>query len=117
MTGVTPTGPGQSGQAPEHASRLGHAATVPNADLLSLSAWPERRPSRTESERAEIAERFASHLPKPEVIHITGERDINAMRAAFIRRFDEQLPRTETLFAVAAIGYRMALRDAQKGPS
>lgn len=27
------------------------------------------------------------------------------------KRFDEQLPRTETLFAVASIGYRIALRD------
>jgi hypothetical protein len=33
------------------------------------------------------------------------------MRGAFIRRFDEDLPRTETLMAVARIGYRMALRD------
>jgi hypothetical protein len=33
------------------------------------------------------------------------------MRAAFIGRFDEDMPRTETLMAVAHIGYRMALRD------
>lgn len=36
------------------------------------------------------------------------------MRAAFIRRFDEDLPRTETLMAVAHIGYRMALRDLDR---
>lgn len=83
----------------------------------ALSAWSERRPSRTESERAQIAARFASHLPKPaDTVHVSNE-DLDAMKAAFIRRFDEDLPRTETLMAVAHIGYRMALRDlAAKDP-
>lgn len=84
-----------------------------------LSAWAENRPARTESERSEIADRYAAHLPE----RSEGDRskghlsdaDIDAMKAAFIRRFDEDLPRTETLFAVAAIGYRMALRDAGNG--
>jgi hypothetical protein len=31
ILGVSPSGPGQSGQAPEPASRLGHSETVPNA--------------------------------------------------------------------------------------
>jgi hypothetical protein len=79
----------------------------------SLSAWPERRPSRTESERAAIAEAAASHLPRPPVGVSVSDADLDAMRAAFIRRFDEELPRTETLMAVAHIGYRMALRDAE----
>ncbi len=37
------------------------------------------------------------------------------MRAAFRKRFNEDVPRTETLFAVAAIGYRAALRDMMAG--
>jgi hypothetical protein len=82
-----------------------------DGDLESISAWPERRPPRTEGERSAIANRFASHLPKKTRAGVIGEEDILAMRAAFIRRFDEQLPRTETLMAVAHIGYRMALRD------
>jgi hypothetical protein len=87
---------------------------IPNADrrdLEAISAWPERRPPRTEEERGAIADRFAAHLPKKPNPGVIGEEDILAMRAAFIRRFDEQLPRTETLMAVAHIGYRMALRD------
>jgi hypothetical protein len=79
--------------------------------MHQLSAWAERRPERTERERAEIADRQASHLPPPEQIVRVSDADIDAMRAAFIRRFDEDLPRTETLMAVANIGYRMALRD------
>lgn len=79
--------------------------------MSTLSAWAERRPERTESERIRIAEACAGHLPKPAgTVHVSSE-DLNAMRAAFIRRFDEDLPRTETLMAVAHIGYRMALRD------
>lgn len=77
----------------------------------SLSAWPERRPARTENERTRIAEAYASHLPKPTGVGRVSDEDLDAMRAAFIRRFDEELPRTETLMAVARIGYRMALRD------
>jgi hypothetical protein len=38
-----------------------------------------------------------------------------AIKAAHIRRFDEDLPRTETLMAVAMIGYRIALRDGEAG--
>ena len=84
------------------------------SDLQSISAWPERRPPRTEGERAAIANRFAEHLPQIGYARTISDDDLNAMRAAFIRRFDEQLPRTETLMAVAAIGYRMALRDRQE---
>lgn len=76
-----------------------------------LSAWSERRPQRTESQRAEIAKQYSSHLPEMRAGGVWSDADLNAMRAAFIRRFDEDLPRTETLMAVAAIGYRLALRD------
>jgi hypothetical protein len=84
---------------------------IPSAAVLS--AWPESRPKRNESERAADAAYFARHLP--EVWHsvLVENVDLDAMRAAFIRRFGEQLPRTETLMAVAHIGYRMAIRDAQ----
>lgn len=75
-----------------------------------LSAWSERRPERSEHARHLVADRYASHLPSKAIGSIS-DRDLNAMKAAFIRRFDEDLPRTETLMAVAAIGYRMALRD------
>jgi hypothetical protein len=79
--------------------------------MKSLSTWSERRPPRTEDDRAKIAQACAAHLPKIETPYAVMDRDIEAMKAAFIKRFDEDLPRTETLFAVAAIGYRMALRD------
>lgn len=77
----------------------------------SLSTWNERRPARTEKQRGEIADFYARHLPALTPGGFISDEDIQAMRAAFIRRFDEDLPRTETLFAVAMIGYRMALRD------
>ena len=80
--------------------------------LSGLSAWSERRPELTEAGRAAHAERFAAHLPKAASPISISDDDINAIKAAFIRRFNEDLPRTETLFAVANIGYRMALRDA-----
>lgn len=80
----------------------------------SLSAWSERRPERDESQRRVLAERLASHLPEPSGIVRVSDADLEAMRAAFTRRFDEDLPRTETLMAVAHIGYRMALRDRGK---
>lgn len=75
-----------------------------------LSAWPENLPPRTESERHEIARKYASHLPESAPVFVSNE-DLNAMRAAFIARFDEPLPRTETLMKVAMIGYRKALED------
>lgn len=79
-----------------------------------LSTWSENRPPRTERERAAIADRAAAHLPKPEAtVHLSDE-DLNAIKAAFIRRFDEVLPRTETMMAVAIVGYRIALRDFAK---
>jgi hypothetical protein len=79
-----------------------------------LSAWSERRPERSESERKRIADHYASHLPTADVT-LVSDKDTKAMKAAFIKRFDEDLPRTETLCAVAKIGYRMAVRDlAQK---
>ncbi|UQS95280.1 hypothetical protein Pam5_64 [Pseudanabaena phage Pam5] len=34
---------------------------------------------------------------------------MRAMKAAFIARFDEDLPRTESLMAVAAVGFRIAM--------
>lgn len=43
-----------------------------------------------------------------------GEQDLEAMRVAFKIRFDEDVPRTETLMCVAMIGYRMALRDLSR---
>lgn len=77
----------------------------------NLSAYSERRPRRTEHDRSVIAEEMSAHLPVPAVpIHVSDD-DLRAMKAAFIKRFDEDLPRTETLMAVAAVGYRMALRD------
>ena len=87
-------------------------ASIPDAEARrSLSAWAERRPSRTAAERAVIARFFAEHLPEAPCTVRIADEDIDALRAAHIRRFDEDLPRTETLFAVAMIGYRMALRD------
>lgn len=75
-----------------------------------LNAWAERRPSRSEGDRAKIAISYSAHLP--EVLGVlVSDADLDAMKAAFIRRFDEDLPRTETLMAVAMIGYRMAIRD------
>lgn len=66
---------------------------------------------KSEQERHDIAEAASSHLPKPTgTIHISSD-DEAAMRTAFQKRFGEDLPRTETMYAVAAIGYRMALRD------
>jgi hypothetical protein len=38
ILGVSPSGPGQSGQAPEPASRLGHSETVPNAFAVERAA-------------------------------------------------------------------------------
>lgn len=80
-----------------------------------LSPWPERRPHRTEGDRSRFATAMSAHLPIPDaamVVHFSDD-DMKAMKAAFIMRFDEQLPRTETMMAVAHIGYRMALRDTQ----
>lgn len=76
-----------------------------------LSTWSERRPPMTEAERVAQADRFAAHLPRAADTVLVSNADIDAMKAAFIRRFNEDLPRTETLMAVARIGYRMALRD------
>lgn len=76
-----------------------------------LSEYAERRPQRTEGQRSDIAERMSYHLPRPEKAVHWSDEDVDAMKAAFIKRFDEDLPRTETLFAVAMIGYRIALRD------
>ena len=101
-------------QVPAWLRTPGNRAVIVNARLLALqaiSAWPERRPKLSESKRSETAEYFAGHLPKAERGRAIDDADLNAMRAAFIRRFGEQLPRTETLMAVANVGYRMALRD------
>jgi hypothetical protein len=56
----------------------------------------------------------SAHLPVGPTIH-WNDQDLDAVKAAFISRFDETLPRTETLFAAAHIGYRMALRDMAAG--
>lgn len=45
---------------------------------------------------------------------MVSDEDLIAMKGAFIERFNEDLPRTETLMGVANIGYRMALRDLAK---
>lgn len=82
-----------------------------------LIAWAERRQPASEEERARAAQAAASHLPAPTVIVRVRDEDLNAMKAAFVSRFDEDLPRTETLYAVAMVGYRMALRDAAQAPS
>lgn len=78
-----------------------------------LAAYPENRPERTASERQRIAEREAAHLPEADGSSVS-DQDIRALKAAFISRFDEPLPRTETLFAVARIGRRMAKRDSEQ---
>lgn len=79
-----------------------------------MDAWAENRPIRTEHERSVFADQASAHLPRPEkTMQIAGE-DLAAMKAAFAKRFNEDLPRTETLLAVAAIGYRMALRDLEQ---
>ena len=78
-----------------------------------LSPWPERRQVRTEAERAAFAEAQSAHLPMPDAfrfVHMSDD-DLAAMKAAFAKRFNEELPRTETMMCVAMIGYRMALRD------
>ena len=79
--------------------------------MSELSTYAERRPERSAHDRATIATRYAEHLPETSEPISVKDNDILAMRAAFICHFDENLPRTETLMAVAAIGYRMALRD------
>lgn len=81
--------------------------------MFNLSAWSEQRPRRDEAQRHEYAKQLSAHLPqKPETS--VSDQDLDAMRAAFIARFDEDLPRTESLMWVAAIGYRMAIRDMAK---
>lgn len=77
-----------------------------------ISPWPEQRPQRTEAERSAFAKKASEHLPKPvRDGTVISDNDLAAMKAAFAKRFNEPLPRTETLMAVAHIGYRMALRD------
>jgi hypothetical protein len=76
-----------------------------------LSPWAEQRPPRTEAERHEFAAQQSKHLPKMRDGGVWSDEDVAAMKAAFAARFNEDLPRTETLFAVAAIGYRIAMRD------
>lgn len=95
------------------------AGITPRYDMSQLSPWPEQRPERCEGDRVRFAEHMSAHLPKPDafsMIHFS-EADLNAIKAAYIRRFDEQLPRTETMMAVASVGYRMALRDMMAGSS
>jgi hypothetical protein len=72
---------------------------------------------KSEQERWDIADAAAAHLPEipPGNCIYWSEADVAAMRAAFAKRFNENQPRTETLFAVAVIGYRAALRDMMAG--
>jgi hypothetical protein len=44
------------------------------------------------------------------------ETDISAMRIAHGERFNEPQPRTETLIAVAAVGYRKAISESIPAP-
>lgn len=79
-----------------------------------LSAWAERRPEADEHSRSVYANLLADHLPRPSSPPFFSDADIDAIKAAHIRRFNENLPRTETLMAVAMIGFRLALRDTAK---
>lgn len=74
-----------------------------------IKPWP------SEAERTATADAASAHLPViPENLCLFwSDADVAAMRAAFRKRFNEDVPRTETLFAVAAIGYRASLRDLQ----
>lgn len=94
-------------------SKPGPGPSFPDARWLS--AWAERRPSRTASERTFAKEYFSRHLPEASEGAPFSDADMDAIKAAFIMRFDEDLPRTETLMAVAMIGYRIALARAVKG--
>lgn len=76
-----------------------------------LAAWSEQRPPRTAQERHEIADAYSRHLPPLPRGLVWSDEDFDAMKAEFIAPFDEDLPRTETLLAVAAIGYRIAMKD------
>lgn len=85
-----------------------------SGDLETALGYPERkRPWPTEAERTATAAAMSAHLPKPDAFKVTQftDEDIQALRAAFRKRFNEDVPRTETLMSVASIGYRMALRD------
>lgn len=70
-----------------------------------------------EQDRHQVADIASSHLPKICDPFVVSHADEAAMRTAFKKRFGEECPRTETLYAVAAIGYRMALRDYNLGKS
>lgn len=90
-----------------------------HGDLEAALGVPERKkPWPSEGERSATAAATSAHLPKPDAFNVVSfsEEDVEALRAAFKKRFNEDIPRTETLFCVASIGYRMALRDlaAQK---
>lgn len=82
---------------------------------FETATFAEDRPHRSEHDRAMFAEEVSAHLPAPDATVFISDDDLKAIKAAFIRRFDEDLPRTETLMAVAHIGYRMALRDIAQG--
>lgn len=72
-----------------------------------IKPWP------SEADRAATAAAASAHLPHPGAFKVThfSEADIEALRAAFRKRFNEDVPRTETMMCVASVGYRMALRD------
>lgn len=81
---------------------------------LPARFYRERR--RSEAERHAIAREKSRHLPDPNAWKTThwSDDDLEAMRAAFAARFDEPIPRTESLMMVAAIGYRIAMQDLQE---
>ena len=78
----------------------------------TLAMFAIDRPERTEIERFEEARSQSSHLPPIVGVRCSSD-DVLALQSAFIAKFDEDLPQTETLMAVALIGYRMAVRDLQ----
>ena len=70
----------------------------------------------TEQERAQKARLDSAHLPVLDAPIRLQDGDTEALRSAFARRFNEPTPTTETLFSVANVGYRMALRDLAAAP-
>ena len=82
-----------------------------------LKPHPERRACRSEAQRGEDKIDAARAAGLPNVSIFVSGADVDAAKAAFCWRFDEPLPRTETLIAVMSVGYRMAIRDRAKGGS
>lgn len=83
-------------------------------DRLQINAWLEQHSHGDATKRAEMARRLSGHLPTPNALVYWSEADAAAMKAAFLARFDDPLPPSESLSAVAMIGYRRALRDLKE---